>query len=56
MYRIKLYDALGRFVDTIDDIVAGYVEIKRKGLPGGLYFLQVLNNGQIVTSRKVLIR
>jgi Secretion system C-terminal sorting domain len=52
---LTIYDTHGRLVQTITNITTGKVEIERKQLPTGLYFLQLQTNGQIIANGKLSI-
>jgi hypothetical protein len=52
---LTMYDTHGRLVQTITDITTDRVEIERKNLPTGLYFLQLQTDGQIIANGKLRI-
>lgn len=55
MYILTLYDNQGRLVQTITNVTTNKVEINRKNLMSGYYFLQLSKGRQIIASGKLKI-
>ncbi len=53
---LKLYDLTGRNVGIVQYIHTQYFVINRNGLANGMYFYVLFNQGEVITSGKVVIQ
>lgn len=54
-FAMKVINMQGQVVRTFDNITSGQVKIERKNLVGGLYFFQLLSEGKVIATGKLLI-
>jgi len=52
---LTIYNALGQEVKKIKNISGGVIEIQRDNLPGGVYFIRLSQENNIITNQKVII-
>jgi hypothetical protein len=52
--RVELYTAAGELIFSEDEICGNTYELKRNGLPAGLYFMNVVENGTVKFSDKLV--
>lgn len=53
---LVLYNGVGQVVRTLPGLPAGPVTLERQGLAAGLYFFQVLQQGQVRATGKLLVQ
>lgn len=54
--QMHLYDVLGKEVKLISEINASEIRVDRKGLSEGMYLYKFVNDGQVVSTGKLVIR
>ncbi len=50
-----ILDDYGRQVDFYENIISGHVILRKKHLPTGFYYFQLINDNKIMTSGKIII-
>jgi len=54
-HTLKIYSVTGKLMRTINNITMGKVKIEKENLTSGIYFLQLLNDRQVVSNGKLII-
>ena len=52
---LLMYNAIGQIVKQIDHLSGNKISLTRENLTGGLYLIQLFENGKLVTSEKILV-
>jgi hypothetical protein len=52
---LRLYNYLGQLVKQIDRISGQTIILNRDDLPNGVYFLQLIQNNKIFSTKKIVI-
>lgn len=53
---VKMYNAIGQLVKEADHLSGNRITLTRENLTGGLYLIQLFENGKLVTSKKMLVK
>lgn len=54
-HTLFIYDSRGVLVQKVDNITTSRVIIDRKNMPGGIYALQLIKDGRIVYTQKLIL-
>ncbi|HTL81179.1 MAG TPA: T9SS type A sorting domain-containing protein [Bacteroidia bacterium] len=53
--ELKIFNLYGQEVRTIENISTSDIQIERKDLTDGIYFIQLINANKIITTKKIII-
>ncbi len=53
---LKMYNAMGQMVKQMDHLSGNKISLTKDNLTGGLYLIQLFENGKLVASEKILVK